>query len=117
MESVYLMIYVDDIVIITNYTTRISQLKEHLFSHLYTKDFGYLKYFFSMEVAQSEETTVIEQRKYALDILEEIGLQIANPIIVLYVAAEKTILTITRLDISYAVGVVTHFMHNPQIKN
>jgi len=44
-KCVYLMIYVDDIVITGNNVTRITQLKNHLFSHFQTKDLGRLKYF------------------------------------------------------------------------
>jgi len=74
------MVYVDDIVITGNDTTKITQLKEHLFSHFQTKDLGYLKYFLGIEVAQSGNGVVISQRKYALDILEEIGMQNCRPV-------------------------------------
>ena len=74
-KCVYLMVYVDDIVITGNDATKISQLKEHLFSHFQTKDLGYLRYFLGIEVAQSKDGIVISQRKYALDILKETGVQ------------------------------------------
>nr|KYP34910.1 hypothetical protein KK1_044078 [Cajanus cajan] len=74
-REVYLMVYVDDIVITRNDATRIFQLKEHLFSHFQTKDLGCLKYFLGIEVAQSKKGVVISQRKYALDILKESGLK------------------------------------------
>jgi len=69
-KCVYLVVYVDDIVITGNDDSKISQLK-HLFSHFQTKDLGRLKYFLGIEVAQSKEGIIISQRKYALDILEE----------------------------------------------
>nr|KYP68976.1 hypothetical protein KK1_022626 [Cajanus cajan] len=74
------MVYVDDIVITGNDATRISQLKDHLFSHFQTKDLGSLKYFLGIEVAQSKEGVVISQRKYALDILKETCLENCRPI-------------------------------------
>ena len=74
------MVYVDDIVITENDATKIVQLKEHLFNHSQTKDLGYLKYFLGVEVAQSGDGVVISQRKYALDILEETGMQNCRPI-------------------------------------
>jgi len=47
-------VYVVDIVITGNDAAKISQLKQHLFSHFQTKDLGYLKYFLDIEVAQSK---------------------------------------------------------------
>jgi len=44
-KCVYLMVYVDDMVITGNNATSISQLKEHLFNHFQGRDLGYLKYF------------------------------------------------------------------------
>jgi len=70
-KCVYLMVYIDDIVISGNDITRIAQLKKHLFSHFQTNDLGYLKYFLGIEVAQSKEGVIISQRKYALYILKE----------------------------------------------
>ena len=58
-KYVYLIVYVDDIVITGNDATKIVQLKEHLFSHFQTKDLGYLKYFLGIEVAQSGDGVVI----------------------------------------------------------
>ena len=73
-KCVYLIVYVDDIVITGNDVGKISQLKEHLCHHFQTKDLGTLKYFLGIEVAQSKEGVVISQRKYALDILKETGM-------------------------------------------
>jgi len=64
------MVYVNDIVIKGNDTTRISQLKEHLFYHFQTKDLDYLKCFLGIEMDQSKEGVVASQRKYVLGILE-----------------------------------------------
>jgi len=52
-RCVYLVVYVDDIVITRNDEEKIPQLKEHLFRHFETKDLGKLKYFLGIEVAQS----------------------------------------------------------------
>jgi len=80
---------------------------------------------------------VISQRKYALDILEETGMQNCRPIdspmdpnlklmidqSEVYPDPERyrrlvgklIYLTITRLDISFAVGVVSQFIQNPHV--
>jgi len=64
---------VDDIVLTSSDHHDISQIK-HLCYHFQTKDLGKLRYVLGIEVAQSNNGSVISQRKYALDILEEIGL-------------------------------------------
>ena len=69
-RCIYLVVYVDDIVITGNDQDGITDLKQHLFKHFRTKDLGRLKYFIGIEVAQSRSGIVISQRKYALDILE-----------------------------------------------
>ena len=77
---VYLVVYVDDIVITRNDQEKIAQLKEHLFSHFQTKDLGKFEYFLGIEVAQSKDGIIISQRKYALDILKETGMSDCGPI-------------------------------------
>ena len=64
----------DDIVIMGNDQDGIQRLKQYLFSHFQTKDLGKLKYFLGIEIAQSKSDVVMNQRKYALEILEEIGM-------------------------------------------
>ena len=73
-KSIYLIFYVDDIIIIGNDAATIYRLKKHLFSHLQTNDLGCLKYLLGIEVTQSNGGIVISQRKYALNILKEAGM-------------------------------------------
>ena len=67
-QCIYLIVYVDDIVITDNDHDGIRKLKQHLFSHFQTKDLGKLKYFMGIEIAQSNSGVVKSQRKYVLDI-------------------------------------------------
>jgi hypothetical protein len=76
---IYLLLYVNDIIITGNDEAGIQQLKQHLSLHFQTKDLGPLKYFLGIEVAQSKTGVAITQRKYALDILEETGLLDCRP--------------------------------------
>ena len=47
---IYLIVYVDDVVITSNDKNGIQRLKQHLFSHFQTKDLGKLKYFLGIEL-------------------------------------------------------------------
>ena len=58
-QCIYLIFYVDDIVITGSDQDGIQKLKQHLFSHFQTKDLGKLKYFLGIEVAQSNSEVVI----------------------------------------------------------
>ena len=73
-ECIYLIICVDDIVITCSDQDDIRKLKQHLFNHFQTKDLGKLKYFLGIEITRSNFSVVMSQRKYVLDILEEIGM-------------------------------------------
>ena len=70
----------DDIVITSNDQDGIQRLKQHLFSHFQTKDLGKFKYFLGIEIAQSKSCMVMNQRKYALKILEETGMLDYKPV-------------------------------------
>ena len=73
-QCIYLVVYVDDIVITGSDQNSIQKLKQHIFTHFQTKDLGKLKYFLEIEIVQSSSDVVLSQRKYALDILEETGM-------------------------------------------
>ena len=70
----------DDIIITGSDQDDIQKLKQHLFNHFQTKDFGKLKYFLGIEVAQSNSRVVISQRKYALDILADTSMLDCKPV-------------------------------------
>ncbi|RVW63721.1 Retrovirus-related Pol polyprotein from transposon RE1 [Vitis vinifera] len=79
-QCIYLVVYVDDIVITGSDQDGIQKLKQHLFTHFQTKDLGKLKYFLGIEITQSSSGVVLSQRKYALDILEETGMLDCKPV-------------------------------------
>ena len=131
-----LIVYVDDIVITGNDESFIAQLKQALASEFQVKDLGQMRYFLGMEITRSRKGNNVSQRKYTLDLLHETGMLGAKP--------EETpmddqykleikekgvpanteryrrlvgkliYLTHTRPDISFAVGMVSQFMHQPQ---
>ena len=57
-QCIYLVVYVDDIVITGIDRDGIQKLKQHLFTHFQTKDLGKLKYFMGIEIAQSSSGVV-----------------------------------------------------------
>ncbi|RVW59643.1 Retrovirus-related Pol polyprotein from transposon RE1 [Vitis vinifera] len=79
-QCIYLVVYVDDIVITGSDQNDIQKLKQHIFTHFQTKDLGKLKYFLEIEIAQSSSGVVLSQRKYALDMLEETGMLDCKPV-------------------------------------
>lgn len=132
---IYLVVYVDDIVITGDDQEGIQALKQHLFQHFQTKDLGSLHYFLGIEVAQSKSGIAICQRKYALDILEETGLlnckpadtpmdpnvkllpnqgePYSDPGRYRRLVGKLNYLTMTRPDISFSVSVVSQFLNSP----
>lgn len=134
-QCIYLLVYVDDIVITRNDHGGIQRLKQHLFQHFQTKDLGRLKYFLGIEVAQSKRGVTISQRKYALDILKETGMLDCRPIDTPMDPNVKLVpdqgepfsdsgryrrlvgklnyLTMTRPDISFVASVVSQFLNSP----
>ncbi|XP_071920701.1 uncharacterized protein [Coffea arabica] len=134
-DIIYLVIYVDDIIITGQDHDRITQLKNHLFGHFQTKDLDKFRYFLGIEIAQSKEGVVICQRKYALDILEEAGMSNAKPAetpmdpnIKLFpgqgeplknpgkyhrLVGRLNYLTLIRPDISFSVSVISQFLDSP----
>ena len=79
-KCIYLIVYVDDIVITGTDQDGIQKLKQHLFSHFQTKDLGKLNYFLGIEVAQSNFGVVIFQRKYTLNILIDNDMLDSKPV-------------------------------------
>uniref|UniRef100_A0ACD5U205 Uncharacterized protein n=1 Tax=Avena sativa TaxID=4498 RepID=A0ACD5U205_AVESA len=130
-----LVVYVDDIVITGNDDKEISHLKKMLSKSFEVKDLGYLHYFLGIEVAYGTQGICLSQRKYVLDLLAETGMLECRPAITPIESNHRILaesgdpvdkhqyqrlvgrliyLSHTRPDISYAVSVVSRYMHDPR---
>lgn len=138
-KTIALIVYVNDIVMTENDPVEIFSLKLFLGKEFEIKDLGSLCYFLSIEVSRFKKGIFLSQRKYVLDLLQETGLLGCRPCETPIEpnhhlhedAGERLIdvghyqrlvdhliyLPLTRLDISYAVGVVSQFMHAPTTKH
>ncbi|XP_062080723.1 uncharacterized mitochondrial protein AtMg00810-like [Humulus lupulus] len=74
-----LIIYVDDIIITSNHTEEMNSIKEMLANEFKVKDLSALKYFLGMEFSRSKKGIFVSQRKYTLDLLNEIGMLRSRP--------------------------------------
>ena len=123
------LVYLDDIVVTKNDEEGMTRLKECLIKEFEIKDLGRLKYFLGIEVAHLKEGIFISQQKYIVNLLTETGLlgckAATTPIEFNHklgeVPEDKEVdkesyqrlvgkliyLAHTRLDIAYAMGVVS----------
>lgn len=70
----HLLVYVDDILISGSDLQLIEELKGVLKSHFHLKDLGHLRYFLGLEVVRDANGIMLNQRKYALELITESGL-------------------------------------------
>ncbi|XP_074313434.1 uncharacterized protein LOC141648605 [Silene latifolia] len=132
----FILIYVDDLVIAGNDSSAVAQFKTYLANCFHMKDLGPLKYFLGLEVARSAERIYISQRKYALDIIAETGLLGCKPAttpieqhhglgsatgplledIESYrrLVGRLVYLAVTRPDLSYVVHILSQFLQQPR---
>lgn len=76
-EIVIMLVYVDDLLNTGNSSSLIGELKEMLNNNFKMK--GDLKYFIGIEIVHSDMGIILCQRKYALDLLSEVGLLGGKP--------------------------------------
>jgi len=133
---IVIVIYVDDLIITGDSDVDISDLKKLLKQKFEMKDLGELRYFLSIGVIKSPKGIWLLQRQYALNKLSKYGMTGCKPIsipleqnaklsadegelvedTIMYrrIVGSLIYMTITRLDLSYVVGVVSQFMQTPR---
>ncbi|KAL5549787.1 hypothetical protein UlMin_005018 [Ulmus minor] len=130
------LVYVDDLIITGDDEVEILRTKENLSVRFQMKELGQLKHFLGLEVDRTQEGIFLCQQKYAKDLLKRFGMLECKPIstpmepnakmcahegkdledATMYrqLVGSLIYLTLTRPDISYAVGVMSRYMQNPK---
>lgn len=130
-----LLVYVDDIIVVSNDDTVVSDLKFFLHSRFKLKDLCPLKYFLGLEVVHSTKGISICQRKFALNIPSDTnflrakpttfpmeqnlhlskayGELLYDPSVYCWFIGRLLHLTLTRLDLTYIVHTLSQFLNQP----
>ncbi|PKU62899.1 Retrovirus-related Pol polyprotein from transposon TNT 1-94 [Dendrobium catenatum] len=133
--QLYLLIYVDDLLLTGNHTPTIETLLQLLRSQFSLKQLGSIGTFLGIQVHRTSTAVILHQTKYASDILASAGFTNSKPVPTptvlkssksgstsppftdpqLYrrLVGSLNYLTITRPDIAYAVNAAYQHMHNP----
>ncbi|KAE8698166.1 tir-nbs resistance protein [Hibiscus syriacus] len=131
-----LLVYVDDLIITGDDEAEILQTKENLSVRFQMKELGQLKHFLGLEVDRTHEGIFLCQQKYAKDLLKKFGMleckststpmepnikmcthegkDLEDATMYRQLVGSLIYLTLTRPDISYAVGVMSQYMQNPK---
>lgn len=132
---IFLLIYIDDIVITGTHTDSILHVIQSLQCKFPLKDLGPLGYFLGVQATRTSHGLHLCQSKYILDLLERVKMTGAKPYSALFVSGSKLskfdgdllsdpteyrhvvgalqYCTITRPEIAYSVNQLCQHMHSP----
>ena len=133
---VYLLLYVDDIVLTASSDALLHSIIGQLHTEFAMTDLGVLHHFLGISVTRSSDGLFLSQWQYALDLLQRAGMSechstttpvdcksklsatdgppVTDPSEYRSIAGALQYLTLTRPDLAYAVQQVCLFMHDPQ---
>uniref|UniRef100_A0A2N9HGM7 CCHC-type domain-containing protein n=1 Tax=Fagus sylvatica TaxID=28930 RepID=A0A2N9HGM7_FAGSY len=131
----FLLLYVDDIILTGNAPTAITELIANLASAFELKDLGPLKYFLGLQIDYKPSGFFVHQTKYAMDVLSRHNMTTCKPCSSPFVSPSKMAsdlvellpdptpyrslvgalqyLTFTRPDLSFAVNSLCQHMQSP----
>jgi len=134
--QLHVLVYVDDLIISGNNSAAIHTFKHYSSTCFHMKDLGSLKYFLGIEVARNSTGLFLCQRKYALDIISEVGMlgvklvvfpldqnhhlpladgpPLSDPDHYRRLVGRLIYLSVTRSELSYCVHMLTQFMQHPR---
>jgi histone deacetylase 1/2 len=134
---IYMLVYVDDIVIAGSTPGAVDRLVRALSAHFPIKDLGVLDYFLGLEASFHSGGMTVTQRKYALDLLHRVNMEnckaTSTPLSAVdplsrvsstplgtedsfrhrSIVGGLQYLTLTRPDISFAMNKVCQFLSRP----
>eukprot|EP00253_Pinus_taeda_P031898 PITA_31898 len=77
---VYLVVYLDDLLMTGNNESYISSIKKGLGKSFEMTDLGYVHYYLGIEVTQHPKSIFLSQKKYIGDLLNRFGMTECNPL-------------------------------------
>lgn len=135
----YMLVYVDDIILTGNNSTAIDKIIKQLSQTFALQDLGSLSYFLGIELVHKDSDILLSQKKYILELLQRANLSHAKPVSSpitttanLYLGDSALFddpvkyrqlvgalqyVTLSCPDITYAVNKVCQFMHSPTINH
>uniref|UniRef100_A0A2N9FSR2 Reverse transcriptase Ty1/copia-type domain-containing protein n=1 Tax=Fagus sylvatica TaxID=28930 RepID=A0A2N9FSR2_FAGSY len=133
--TIYLLLYVDDIIITGNNSSAVSNIISQLSAAFELKDLGPLRYFLGLQIDYKKGGFFVHQRKYLTDLLHKFTLTdckaastpiattplltststelLSDPTPYRSLVGALQYATFTRPDITFAVNRVCQFMHKP----
>ena len=135
--QIYILIYVDDIIIVSSSSSVTDKLLQQLRQEFAVKDLGRLNYFLGIEVHHNSSGLVLTQRKYIHDLLVRTNMDTSKSVSTPMLPADKLslhdgdplspedttkyrsvvgtlqYLSLTRPDISFSVNRVCQFLSMP----
>jgi histone deacetylase 1/2 len=136
--TLYLLVYVDDIIVVSSSSTAADRLIYQLGTSFALKDLGPLHFFLGIEVHNQGSGLLMSQRKYASELLQRAGMLKCTPVSTPMASSDKLsatdgtllstddstryrsivgglqYLTMTRPDLSFAVNKVCQYLHAPR---
>ena len=135
--SIFMLVYVDDIVVVSSSGQAVDALLHDLGLAFALKDLGDLHYFLGIEVKWTGTGILLSQEKYANELLQRVNMKLCKPVDTPLSVSEKLsvsegdslssddstryrsivgalqYITLTRPDIAFSVNKVCQFLHSP----